>query len=162
MRHGASPNNVPENKKEAVVRARHGLRTSCLRVTIEFEVGWGPRGCFPRACFPFPHVWPKKGPEGGVHPPVTKPLIYIFNNRTFDKTKHQPISSLPCRTYELQTLLVVQQPSEKSFRVGYPQNIRAVCLGNRLSLCSNAVHLYIPLVMVENGCCRANASIQRS
>ena len=43
-----------------------GLRASCKPYNIfdtnyEFEAGWDTRGHLPRACFPYPSVWPKMG-----------------------------------------------------------------------------------------------------
>ena len=58
LRSGAvRSNNVPEKKRWACCSAC-ATGTSCLRVIIEFEAGWGTWERLPRTCFAYTPCWP--------------------------------------------------------------------------------------------------------
>ena len=74
----ASPNTVPEKRKQKGVRACYGLRVSCQRVIIDFQTVWGKSaGTFRGLVFSVP---PKERKETGVYPPFDRypPLIFFI------------------------------------------------------------------------------------
>ena len=87
LRGGAvSPNNVPEKKEEKGGRARHGLRTPCQRVRIEFRAGWGTWERLPRAHFEYTPKWLKSG----IYPHMA--ISLYFASPTMSRSNLDPRS----------------------------------------------------------------------